>query len=430
MSRIRFVPGGPAVGGSRRCSRIAALLCCFAIVLTSGAMASAAPSDQLDRYLDVPLVNRDAAAGPGGVNPVLPYDRETLAHLLDRARQEGIEPHRYAALLFQFWLVDVTEAAGIDLASWAPRAGVAANRENLIRSYSYYQQLQLHHRELQWAGMGGLVGADFGGGLLDFQLTTNIYDLPGIQQTANAIVSRTLHELGPEAVNLLPEGLRALARAGATITAEDLRYIIGMILVMQKNIFSDLMPMHRAYVTEGLPALEEMHAAGLFGNRILGAWRDIASGNPHRIGAGNATLLNREQLTVIGEQWNTVRDYKGDVGQAVTYLSTVAGSPSVAGVISPRYFHSIELSRPLPDGRTATLTTPLPNWNWSVYEERWTYITAELLPKYRDMVDNHWPELAARLSVPFEIQLEQGRPTRNIPQIMSTALAHTEVTIT
>ncbi|NLE81529.1 MAG: hypothetical protein GX610_18500 [Rhodococcus sp.] len=398
-------------------------------MLTAGGVAAAAPTDQLERYLDLPLVNRDAATSPGGVNPELPYDRATLAQLLDRARREGVEPQRYAALLYQFWLVDVTEAAGIDLASWDPRAGVSANRENLVRSYSYYEQLQLHHRELQWAGMGGLVGADFGGGLVDFELTTNIYDLPGIAQTANAIVGRTLHELGPEAVEMLPEGLRALARAGATITAEDLRYIIGWILVMQKNIFSDLMPMHRAYVTQGVGAIEEMHAAGLFGGRILGAWHDIASGSPDRIASGNAALLNREQSTVIGDQWDLVRAYKGDVGEAVTYLSTVAGSPSVAGVIAPRYFDSIEIGQPLPDGRTAVLTTPLPDWNWSVYEKRWAYITAELLPKYRNMVDNNWPELEARLRVPFEVQLELGRPTRNIPQIMSTALEHTEVTI-
>ncbi len=58
---------------------------------------------------------------------------------------------------------------------------------------------------------------------------------------------------GPQAVNSLPGGLRALARVGAEITADDLRRVQGQILVMQKNIFSDLMPMHRAYVSADCP---------------------------------------------------------------------------------------------------------------------------------------------------------------------------------
>ena len=161
-------------------------------------------------------------------------------------------------------------AAGIDLASWNPRAGVSANRQNLVRSYRFYENLQLSHRELQWAGMGGLVGADFGGGLLDFELATNIYDFARLQPIANAIVGQTNTTLGPVFVDKLPRGLRALARVGATISADDLRKIQGDILVMQKNIFSDLMPMHRAYVVGGLPALDEMHRAGLFD--VTGHW--------------------------------------------------------------------------------------------------------------------------------------------------------------
>lgn len=86
-----------------------------------------------------------------------------------------------------------------------------------------------------------------------------------------------------------------------------------MILVMQKNIFSDLMPMHQAYVDEGLSALEEMQRAGLFGHDVLDAWRDVASGDPDRIAQGNAALLQREQGVIIRDQWDRVRAYKGDV---------------------------------------------------------------------------------------------------------------------
>ncbi|MDG3009323.1 hypothetical protein G4X40_04080 [Rhodococcus sp. D2-41] len=410
----------------------AALILAPAAVAAPAAVTDTAVTDtaatDVDRYLNLPLVNRDMGQGPGGVNPALPTDLPTLTRLLDQARRDGYAPTSYAALLFQYWLADTTQAAGIDLARWDPRAGVAANRENLVKSYTFYEQLQLHHRELQWAGMGGLVGADFGGGLLDFDLATGIYSLPGIANLANQIVTRVDGALGPDGIALLPEGLRALARAGQTITPEDLRYIQGQILVMQKNIFGDLMTMHRAYVSKGLPALEEMQRAGLFGDNIMSAWRDIASGNADRIANGNAVLLQREQGVAIKAQWDQTRAYKGDVGEAITYLSTVAGSPSVAGVLPPRQFHSVQISRVLPDGRTATLHTPLPDWNWSVYDQRWEYITSQLLPKYKVMVNDHWPQLAAELQVPYEQQLEGHRPINNIPEILQSALAATSVT--
>ena len=305
---------------------------------------------------------------------------------------------------------------------------MSANRQNLVRSYRFYENLQLSHRELQWAGMGGLVGADFGGGLLDFELATNIYDFARLQPIANAIVGQTNTTLGPVFVDKLPRGLRALARVGATISADDLRKIQGDILVMQKNIFSDLMPMHRAYVVGGLPALDEMHRAGLFDGEILRAWQQIASKQPDAIAAGNARLLRREQGEVIKDQWDATRAYKGDVGEAMTYASTVAGSPSVAGVIPPRSFRSIEISGTAPNGRPATLTVPLPDWNWSVFPERWAYITDQLLPKYKDQVNNHWPELSATLRKPYDQQLESHRPMWNIAPMLQSALETTKVT--
>ncbi|PXX65418.1 hypothetical protein DFR70_104482 [Nocardia tenerifensis] len=394
-------------------------------------LASAAPAGaagEVDRYLDLPLVNRDAATSPGGVNPELPYDAAELRGLLDEARARGVAPSRYAALLYQYWLVDATNKAGIDLRSWDPRAGVEANRANLIRSYRYYEDLQLDHRELQWAGMGGQVGADFGGGLIDFELMGNIYGLPGLAESARGVVAAVDRAAGPQAVAQLPRGLMALAEAGSRITPEDLHYIIGMILVMQKNIFSDLMPMHDAYVTEGLGALEEFQAAGLFGDDIMTAWRDVASGDHDRIASGNGTLLRREQQWVIGGQWDSVREYKGSVGEAITYASGAAGSPSVAGVRPPREYHPVRMPVTLADGRPGLLTLPLPDWNWSEFEPRWDYITTELLPKYKFQVENNWPALEAVMRTPYEVQMESHRPLLNIPQLLDSAARQIQVT--
>ncbi|MFI5778181.1 hypothetical protein [Nocardia sp. NPDC051570] len=402
--------------------RGAGLALATVIALGVGTAGTAVAADGLDRYLDLPLVNRDAAQGPGGVNPELPYDEAELGRLLDEARGRGVPPTRYAALLYQYWLVDVTTRAGIDLAAWNPRTGVPANRENLIRSYRYYEDLQLGHRELQWAGMGGQVGADFGGGMVDFDLMSDIYDLPGIADAARTVVGAVEQAAGPRAAALLPEGLRALARAGTRITPEDLNWILGMILVMQKNIFSDLMPMHDAYVTAGLSAVAEFEAAGLFGEDIMGAWRDIASGDDNRIAAGNGALLRREQQWAVGPQWDLTRAYKGDVGEAITYLSGAAGSPSVAGVVPPREFRPVRIPFTGNDGKPMQLVLPLPSWNWSVFDDRWDYITGELLPKYEFQVENNWPALEATMRMPYEAQLESHRPLLNLPQLLlSTA---------
>ena len=388
----------------------------------------AAASPELDRYLDLPLVNRNAAQSPGGVHPALPCDHAELGRLLDAARAEGVAPARYAALLYQYWLVDATEKAGIDLRTWDPRTGVQANRENLIKSYRYYENLQLDHRELQWAGMGGQVGADFGGGLIDAELMGTLYDLPGIADAAHAVLGAVQQAAGPQAVAMLPEGLRALADAAPRITPEDLHWILGMILVMQKNIFSDLMPMHDAYVTGGLAALSEFQRAGLFGDDIMGAWRDVASGDRDRIAAGNGVLLRREQQWAIGAQWDEVRNYKGSVGEAITYLSGAAGSPSVAGVVPPREFRPVRVPFTAADGRAMVLTLPLPSWNWSALDPRWDYITSQLLPKYKWQVENNWPALETTLRTPYEVQLESHRPLLNIPQLLGSAAQ--ELTIT
>lgn len=389
-----------------------------------------AQASEVDKYLDLPLVNRDASVSPGGVNPALPYDPTQLRRLLDEARAQHIAPPRYAALLEQYWLVDATNKAGIDLRSWDPRAGVQANRHNLIASYQYYEQLQLQHRELQWAGMGGQVGADFGGGLEDFELMGGVYDIPGISQASRTVVNTVEQTAGPQAKALLPRGLQAIADTGAAVTPEDLHYLIGLILVMQKNIFSDLMPMHDAYVTGGLPAVAEFQSAGLIDDNLMQAWRDVRSGDNNRIAAGNAALLRREQQWAVGRQWDEFRNYKGGIGEGIAYLSGAVASPSVAGVIPPRAYKPVQIPFTKADGTREQLTLPLPSWNWSVLDSRWDYITAELLPKYKDQIENNWPALQQVLQTPYEWQFESRRPILNIPGLLTSAVQQMQITPT
>lgn len=326
-----------------------------------------------------------------------------------------------AAQLHDHWLRRVTDSAGIDLDAWAPRDGVGANTGNLEHSYDRYLAFQRDHRELQWAGMGGLSGADFGGGLLDMDIMSTVYNINGVQPLARTIVAGVRDAAGEDAANQLPSGLRAVANM-PELTPADLDYIIGEILVMQKAIFCDLMPMHQAYTEGGLPALQKMADAGVFPPAVMDAWRDIASGEPGRIAAGNEVLLRREQLTVIGDRWDGVRAYRGGLGEAVTYATTMVGSPSVGGVEPMRSWRPIRYSRTLADGRSAQVTVPLPDWDWSRFDERWDYITDQLLPGYTDQVNNHWDELEVQLNIPMAVQMQQHRPLVNLGGIMQNAV--------
>ena len=414
---------------SSRLSRFAATALAPVMLAGSLVLAPAAGAQNLDAYLGLPLTNRLSDVEAGGVNAALPHDVQTLERLVSEARDSGRPATSYSALLLQYRLAQATEEAGIDLASWNPFDGFTANRSNMIKSYRYYQDFQLSHRELQWAGMGGQVGGDFGGGIADIEWATQLYDTPGLQQIARDIINRVEAAFGPEAVAQLPAGLAVLADRAGDITTQDLYWFVTQVVVMQKAIFSDLMPMHYVYKHEGIAGLEEMHRAGLFPEEIMQAWYDVASGDPDRVAHGNMTLLNREQGWVVSDMWDVVRGYKDGLGEAFTYLMTLAGSPSVAGVPALRDFNPVAIEGTLPDGRQATLHTPLPSWDWSVYEQRWDYVTTQLLPRYRHEVDHNWPALEAKLRVPYEQQFESARATARIPDILGSMLRATYISV-
>lgn len=412
-----------------RLSRLAAVTLAPVMLAGSLVLAPLAGAADVDAYLGLPMTNRLSNVGSGGVNSALPHDVATLQRLVDEARSSGRPAESYAALLLQYRLVQATDEAGIDLAAWDPFQGFTANRSNMLKSYRYYENFQLSHRELQWAGMGGQVGGDFGGGIADIEWATQIYDTPGLQQAAGDIINRVEAAFGPEAVDQLPFGLKVLASRAGDITTEDLYWFVAQVVIMQKAIFSDLMPMHYVYTHEGIAGLEEMHRAGLFGDDIMDAWYDVASGEPDRVAHGNMTLLNREQGWVVSQMWDDVRAYKDGLGEAFTYMMTLAGSPSVAGVPPLRDYNPVVLRGTLPNGRAASLHTPLPSWDWSVYEQRWDYVTTQLLPRYRNEVEHDWPTLEAKLRVPYEQQFESARATSRIPEILGSMLAATYITV-
>ncbi|HMT48940.1 MAG TPA: hypothetical protein PKC36_02205, partial [Dietzia sp.] len=159
------------------------------------------------------------------------------------------------------------------------------------------------------------------------------------------------------------------------------------------------------------------------------AWRDVSSGDAAHVARGNAVLRNREQGWVVGGMWDDVRGYKDGLGEAFTFLMTLAGSPSVAGVPPLREHSPVTISGVLPDGRTATLHTPIPDWDWSRYEQRWDFVTTQLLPRYRHQSEHDWPALEATLRVPYEQQFEGARATSRIPEILGAVARSTYITV-
>lgn len=384
------------------------------------AMAATATGKELTRLLDLPLKHRAEKTVKGGVHPALPYKEAKLKALVALARKKKLAPKRYAALLLQYRLVQACKEAGIDLASWDPNTTLATCKPNMIKSYRYYENFQLKHRELQWAGMGGQVGADFGAGIEDMELAANLYGLPGIADLASGVIRHVRTIAGPAGVECLPRGLKDLAEDGDRITRADLAWFIRKVLVMQKAIFSDLMPQHLVYSREGLKGLKEMHRAGIFGDDIMRAWRDIASGSRARVSAGNAVLLRREQEWVVGTLWRQVRGYRNGVGEILTFLTTFAGSPSVAGVPALREYKPVKVS--LKHSGVA-VQLPIPDWDWSIFEDRWDFITHELLPRYDSQVNTDWPTLQRELSIPYEIQWVRARPIMNVPKILISIIS-------
>lgn len=415
------------MSGHRARAVVVAVLC---MLLAGTGLAAPAQAVGYERYLDLPLTNRYADKHGGGVNRALPTDAETLGRLLTAARNSGVSADRYAALLFQYRLVQATSTAGIDLAAWNPADGFHANRGNMIKSYRYYENLQMAHRELQWAGMAGMVGSDFGGGIADVVLAGDVYQFSRLQPVAAQIIDAATN-VSSGLINIFPKGFRTLAYSADKITPADLQWFSKQILVMQKAIFADLMPMHVAYVRDGLTGVAEFRSAGIIDDDIYQAWAGVASGNSARIAKGNETLLRREQFDVVGWQFDAVRAYrKADgVGEALTYAMTLAGSPSIAGVPALRNFIPFTYTGKLPDGRTVTVDTPIADWDWSRFDLRWKYVTTELLPRYQNMVNNQWGRLVAQMKVPYEQQFESHRPIYNLPKILGDALNHTAVSV-
>ncbi|MFI6642951.1 hypothetical protein [Streptomyces sp. NPDC050504] len=369
------------------------------------AAASQALSAQLP--LDLPLTNAQGELG-GGVNPALPTDRATLESLLGQARAQGVEPKRYAALLWQYWLVRATGTAGIDLTTWEPARGVIANDATVAAVYGYYGKTFLAHPDLQWSGMANMIGPAFTAGFKDL----------GSMADIAALVSGNVRALPSEVQKALPADVRRLAEGKVSLPSDQLRWFESKFLAMQKHIFMDQGAMHEAYLGGGVAAVEEMRAAGLVDDNAVGAWRDIASGDATAVQRGNTALLNREQNQIIDRQWGEMYARDGAVGAVMTYGMTVGGAASIPNTRTPGKYKPLVLSANLLIGRV-NLTTSLPNFNISNNAERWAYITKDTLPAYQKLLRDQPAKARQVIGSSFTDRVSDMRLVNRWPSVVA-----------
>lgn len=69
----------------------------------------------------------------------------------------------------------------------------------------------------------------------------------------------------------------------------------------------------------------------------------------------------------------------------------------------------------------------IPSWDWSIFSERWTFVTSELLPRYTYQAKHDRAALNRQLTTPYEQLWNQSRPLYNIPRILASTVNATKV---
>lgn len=369
-------------------------------------------------------------AGPNGPLPPglrpgdpLPTNLADAQALLDQARALGLPPSAYSALLNQYWTLKAADAAGIDMSRWDPTRGAEYNREIIEAVYRYYGDLYLGNPDLQWAAMANMIGPSFAAGFFDLNLFRDI---------AEAATS-VQDPLRP----VLPDGLEEIV----DLPEEEFRFYETTFLDMQKQIFEDMGPQHQAYADGGMAAIRELEAAGIIEPDVADSWADIDSGDPDRVAEGNTAFLKREQYEIIRDDYDTMRDHD-PTGEAMTWLMTQVGEPSIpgaAGFADFRPLH-IEVETPGPE-RIGTpdsilgvnvpsisvdnptqvsvdVKTPFADGNIADFDDRWDLIERDTLPAFQEYLAEH-PEAARdRIAADVGDQIEKYRIYRRVDDIL------------
>ena len=165
-------------------------------------------------------------------------------------------------------------------------------------------------------------------------------------------------------------------------------------------------------------------------NRAAWLGRDWMLTSPE---GGNTALLYREQNEIIADDYDAMRNHPG--GEAVTYMVTLAGEPSIPGAKSYAevFPFTFSVESPGPENVPFTnwdnpaqfrtdFTTGFPAGNISDADQRWALIQQDTLPAYQDLLATDPGRAQQIIASDFDDRVEQYRPTNNIPGIMDRFL--------
>jgi len=248
------------------------------------------------------------------------------------------------------WLQRAVSKAGISMSDWQPGKGFKKNKETVKKVYAYYQYLYNTDSDLLWAGMAKLAGGTVFDALEKTQLAVRYSEYSSSLQIVHFYATR----------------------------------LMELLLTMQKEIFEDLGWQHQAYIERGLACLESIRAGG---DIPIKAWRNIASGEPGRVSAGNRTLLRREQGEILPPYYKKIREMP-DMNLLPQAMSLLSKSPIPGG----RSFEDV-----VKDG------------DITKFKDRWKWITKDMLPKYEGLSDEYRSKL---INTPLEQLADRDFPSR------------------
>lgn len=334
---------------------------------------------------------------------------------MDAAADSGLiekNSEEYADFLSSYWNNQAMLDMGIDPASWDTSKGTEHNWETIKKVYDFYGQAYLSNPDLQWAGMANMIGPSFAGGFKDMAMLRDL-----AQQIADNPASD------------VPLPILDQIEQLAGMTDEEIRYYETSMLDMNKEIFLDQARQHQAYMDGGIEEINRLRDSGAIDAGTAEEWAKIDSGDPDLVQEGNTALLYREQNEIIADDYDNMRNHPG--GEAVTYLVTLAGEPSIPGAKSyPEVFpYTFSVESPGPENVPFTnwdnptqfrtdFTTGFPDGNISNADQRWELIRQDTLPAYQDLLASDPARAGQIIASDFNDRVDQYRPINNIPGIM------------
>ncbi|HKU35904.1 MAG TPA: WXG100 family type VII secretion target [Paenarthrobacter sp.] len=338
---------------------------------------------------------------------------------MDAAADSGLiekKSPEYAQFLSDYWNQQAMREMGIDPSTWDTSKGTEYNWETIKKVYDFYGQAFLSNPDLQWAGMANMIGPSFAGGFRDMAM---LRDLAG--------------QIADNPASDIPIPVLDQIEQLAHMTDDEIKFYETSMLDMNKEIFLDQARQHQAYMDGGIDQINRLRDSGAIDPDTAKAWAQIDSGDPAQIKEGNTALLYREQNEIIADDYTNMRNHPG--GEAVTYMVTLAGEPSIPGAKSyPEVFpYKFSVESPGPENVPFTnwdnptqfrtdFTTGFPDGNIADADQRWALIKQDTLPAYQNLLATDPQGARDIVGSDFNDRVEQYRPTNNIPGIMNRFL--------